>query len=411
VQKAIHDIAASVTTGLNPQQGQKADAAEDPAKKDAVDPADEEAAAAADPADEPAAGDATPATSVTGEDMSAATAGGQDAQPAAVDPATSNDTAADQSAAAASVAVDDSSTATVSHAAGSQSDPVLTQPHPATPVTPVKAPAKAVIDPTLAKLLLPASVVVSTASNLVVTVRGAVVAVPALVASLPNSPTPIADVIAFLLTTVGSVGDSLLPLASLPADVAAAVFALSATGTAPVRTHLASNAHALGNIVLDGPRPAAGPTSGAPVDPPVRNAVTFATGGGFAGPVALAAATRPAAAPVAAPAGASHSMRPYITGALAALLISASLWALFTAALPGLGGLAAFGATGMRIGYRQAKAGIALYRTDLARFAPRGPIGVVRSDAMVSVHRRSADRFMADGSPAERRLRLVDTAA
>ena len=65
----------------------------------------------------------------------------------------------------------------------------------------------------------------------------------------------------------------------------------------------------------------------------------------------------------------------------------------------------------MRIGYRQAKAGIALYRTDLARFAPRGPIGVVRSDAMVSVHRRSADRFMADGSPAERRLRLVDTAA
>ncbi len=406
VQNAVHDLTADGTAGLNPQQDRVAQAADDPADKDAAD------SAAADTPDD--AADA-PSGTTTGDAEAESTApgAGQDARPttstasatSAADPVTPGDGVAEQPATETAVAAGNSSTPAASH-----SDPVVTPSHPATPAD---TPAAAVTaNPKLTKLLQPAAVVVSSATNLVVTVGDAVVAVPALIASLPSSTTPVADVIAFLLTTATSVGESILPLASLPADLAAALIALSVTGATPAAAHPDSGIHAPGFVSLDAPRPAVAPaTSGAASDSALRNPVTFAARGGFAAPVALAAATRPAAAPVAAPAPAPHSMMPYITGALAALLISASLWALFAAALPGLGGLAAFGATGVRIGYRQAKAGTALYRTDLARFAPRGPIGVVRSDALVSVHRRSADRFRADERPATRHLRLVDTAA
>lgn len=67
-----------------------------------------------------------------------------------------------------------------------------------------------------------------------------------------------------------------------------------------------------------------------------------------------------------------------------------SLWALLAAAIPGLGGLLAFAATGMRIGYRQAHARMALRTTALARFVRAGPIGIVREGASVSLHSRTA---------------------
>ncbi|MED5812580.1 hypothetical protein VST63_09420 [Mycolicibacterium sp. 050232] len=72
-------------------------------------------------------------------------------------------------------------------------------------------------------------------------------------------------------------------------------------------------------------------------------------------------------------------------------LAAISLWALLYSALPGLGGLFAAGATGVRIGYRQAKAGIALRTTTLARFAKTGPIGTVRSGSQISLHTRTSD--------------------
>ncbi|SER49977.1 hypothetical protein SAMN04488583_5454 [Mycobacterium sp. 88mf] len=84
-------------------------------------------------------------------------------------------------------------------------------------------------------------------------------------------------------------------------------------------------------------------------------------------------------------------------------LVAMSLWALISAALPGLGGLFAVGATGVRIGYRQAKAGITLRTTELARFAKSGPIGTVCTGSLVSVHSRTA----ADHTPARPHLRLV----
>ncbi|QRY54092.1 hypothetical protein [Mycolicibacterium septicum] len=110
------------------------------------------------------------------------------------------------------------------------------------------------------------------------------------------------------------------------------------------------------------------------------------------------------AAPVLADAWHPFNAKATPTQKAVTALVAMSLWALISAALPGLGGLFAVGATGVRIGYRQAKAGITLRTTELARFAKSGPIGTVRSGSLVSVHSRTA---AADRTPADRHLRLV----
>ena len=71
------------------------------------------------------------------------------------------------------------------------------------------------------------------------------------------------------------------------------------------------------------------------------------------------------------------------------LLLVASLWALAAAALPGVGGLVIITATGVRVGYRQAKAGFALQAAGIARFAGPRPLGVVRSGSLVVVRPRA----------------------
>ena len=70
------------------------------------------------------------------------------------------------------------------------------------------------------------------------------------------------------------------------------------------------------------------------------------------------------------------------------LLLPVSLWALAAGALPGAGGLVILVATGARLGYRQAKAGVALRTTGIAHFARSGPLGVVRSGSFVVVRPR-----------------------
>ena len=62
-----------------------------------------------------------------------------------------------------------------------------------------------------------------------------------------------------------------------------------------------------------------------------------------------------------------------------------SLAVLAALALPGAGGLTILTAAGVRIGYRQAKAGFVVQTGDIARFARpgAGPVGVVRSGSVV----------------------------
>lgn len=98
----------------------------------------------------------------------------------------------------------------------------------------------------------------------------------------------------------------------------------------------------------------------------------------------------------------------FVRHAIDELASSPSLAALALSALPGIGGLIIITAAGIRIGYRQAKFGLAVRGSGLARFVRSGPIGVVRSGSMVSVgptkqaprHRRPA-----------RHLHLVEDAA
>ena len=56
------------------------------------------------------------------------------------------------------------------------------------------------------------------------------------------------------------------------------------------------------------------------------------------------------------------------------LPLAVSLAALAAAALPGAGGLVILTGAGVRVGYRQAKAGFALRTAGIARFAGPGPV-------------------------------------
>jgi hypothetical protein len=85
-------------------------------------------------------------------------------------------------------------------------------------------------------------------------------------------------------------------------------------------------------------------------------------------------------------------------------LVAVSLWALISAALPGLGGLFACGATGVRIGYRQANARAVLHSMEFARFARPGPIGIVRTGSLVAVHPQAVP---AEHTAPRQHLRLA----
>jgi hypothetical protein len=72
----------------------------------------------------------------------------------------------------------------------------------------------------------------------------------------------------------------------------------------------------------------------------------------------------------------------------AAGVLPISLAALAALALPGAGGLTILTAAGVRVGYRQAKAGFVLRTAGIARFARPGPLGVVSSGSLVVVRPR-----------------------
>jgi hypothetical protein len=81
-------------------------------------------------------------------------------------------------------------------------------------------------------------------------------------------------------------------------------------------------------------------------------------------------------------------LRSFVPHSFSDIPRAASLWALAAVALPGAGGLVILTLAGVRIGYRQAKAGCALRTAGIARFARPGPLGVVRSGSLVVVRPR-----------------------
>ena len=268
----------------------------------------------------------------------------------------------------------------------------------------------------VANPFVPASKVAAAVTNVATSVGTAVASVPALVMSLPTSQTPVYDVITTLQGMLTSVTDSAIPLARLPADVAAILVAGWNTpavtdGRRDARS-VTSSTDTLLRLLQPSQLISATAISTTRSVPSTAEVVGLSTVGAIAAATSVSHEFVPAGT-VVDTAKASDAVPSLLKGAAAALLISVSLWALFTAALPGLGGLAAIGATGVRIGYRQAKAGLALHSTELARFAPAGPIGIVRSDSLI-VMRPSAvrdvrpDLRIVDRAP---HLRLLDRVA
>ena len=97
------------------------------------------------------------------------------------------------------------------------------------------------------------------------------------------------------------------------------------------------------------------------------------------------ASSLPGMAPPAPHSAIPKGLRSLFQHACSDLPRAASLWALAAVALPGFGGLVILTLAGVRIGYRQAKAGFALRIAGIARFARPGPLGVVRSGSLVVV--------------------------
>jgi hypothetical protein len=71
-------------------------------------------------------------------------------------------------------------------------------------------------------------------------------------------------------------------------------------------------------------------------------------------------------------------------------LVAASLAALLAAAIPGLAGMFIPTAAGAHLGYRQAKARMAMRTLSTARFSAMAPIGIVRSGALVTLRPKSS---------------------
>jgi hypothetical protein len=136
-----------------------------------------------------------------------------------------------------------------------------------------------------------------------------------------------------------------------------------------------------------------------------RTAFRFETLGGIATSIICAmseagrALSLPGLAPSAAQGYSPMGARWSYDHAQCNLPLAASVWTLAAVALPGVGGLVILLLGGVRIGYRQAKAGFALQATGIARFARPGPLGVVPPTAL-HVVRSEVVRIRPEASSA-----------
>jgi hypothetical protein len=251
----------------------------------------------------------------------------------------------------------------------------------------------------------PVATVVEPVTNLVEPVASVVespptagAAVPNVVAAVPNMVAPVSTVVTGLAATTSDVitlvEDMLTSAAgaahlftSLQPDLSALL------GVAGVQTHgdlgrSAAAGASLPVIPTGLQSPVGAPQTGIP-------GVTWADKATEAAPLGWGATTLLGQESPLAEASRSDGLIPvgvreFFQEAFDEIRQSPALAALLLAALPGLGGLLVLTGAGTRLGYRQAKAGIALRTAGIARFARSGPIGVVRSGSLVHVRPRSS---------------------
>jgi hypothetical protein len=237
----------------------------------------------------------------------------------------------------------------------------------------------------------PVSTVVQPATTAVTTVVSAALSVPAVIASLPTSPTPVVDVITMIQNVLISVNEAIALLAQVPSDLYAllvvpgmditAVNSVAASSAAMLRAE-ADAALVPPMAPLPPPLLPISPIGGMPFLGDVTAHATL--GAGSSADLSISGTAAPAV----------EGVRPMdalslLEHAVRAVLAPASLSALAAFALPGVGGLLIICAAGMRVGYRQATAALTVRTTGISRFAPRGPLGVVHSGSLIALHPRT----------------------
>jgi hypothetical protein len=319
-----------------------------------------------------------------------------EAPPATTDPVTSttNGTGSDSSATAAVTNSSASNTNTNSPAATTD---------PAAPAANAAAPESNPVGP---------------ATNAAMSAATADASNPVVVAPVVTSPTPVSDVITtvqYMLTSVTEVVDQVVDplITSSPCDLCS-LLSLIAGDPAAISSARVNNGGPLAaeNAPVLGPRasPFAQrlPTHGlaglllpGELAKPATLGAAAATG--LIRAVAISGFTAPAPSSVLPPAG-----RDFLEHTMRAVLVPASLSALAAVALPGVGGLLIVCGAGVRLGYRQAKAGLAVQATAVARFAGSGVAGVARSGSLVALRPRTSRVVDRRAGPP---TRLLDQAA
>ncbi|MBX7435322.1 hypothetical protein JDV09_24945 [Mycobacterium sp. Y57] len=256
--------------------------------------------------------------------------------------------------------------------------------------------------------------------------------VPALTAPVTNSIPVVSDLVAPVTQAIEQLPDTLAPtfqimaategamtavigravrLTQQPADLAALLGALTnqpATDSPHVTAYLAAPAESLWTPPQTSILGAPSKTSiiDVPSSPESAWALTPQL---LSSGATLAAAPQSTAPAMTQPDNWLLNLPAQIANAVREKLRNVSLTELALAALPGIAGLVVFFATGIGLGHRQAKFGFVMQMTGIMRFAPSGPVGVVRSGSFIAVHPKKA-RATARHRPGTRSRRLDQSA-
>jgi hypothetical protein len=237
-------------------------------------------------------------------------------------------------------------------------------------------------------------------ANAIATVAGVALSVPGVVAALPASEDPFGDVVTSLQSMLVTVNGAVAPLAQVPGDLYSLMVAGIAATTVEnvgVTSGLGLSAAAGAGLTPPPTPPFAGPIL--PISPggdmpPLGDVIVPATLGGIAAAGLSADLSLSGTAPLAVGGAGPADALSFLEHTVKAVLAPASLTALAAFALPGIAGLLIICGAGMRLGYRQAKAALALRTSAISRFARQGPLGVVRSGSLVALHTPRAQRVV-----------------
>ncbi|MET0474693.1 MAG: hypothetical protein ABW001_08640 [Mycobacterium sp.] len=213
---------------------------------------------------------------------------------------------------------------------------------------------------------------------------------------------PVPDVLTSIQAILTSTTSALIPVTQIPSDFASLLGVSFGAAGAPLNGELGPDAERPSTVAVLAPlqtvQPLAGDRGGVATGDGSPTALTTPTSGSASASAIVGASSLNARART-APTGAMSEGLQAFFDSYGALVIAASLSALAAAALPGLIAFLIPTAAGVGVGYRQAKAGIGLRASGIARFAGSGPLGIVRSGSFVALRssparmpRRDAER-------------------